>query len=239
MSTPYSGSTRRYGLPQSSAPGGDLVAAQLSFPPLSSWFVAVTQFRDRMVTLNQKITWVPDQVGDGQFGTWLAGACGLTGGRSVHLAEWPDPATLSHDRDLVASMDRARQVVSAALSVRKARRLRVRQPLSQLIVAAPDASTLMPLSALIRGEVNVRSVKLTVDVAAYGRFELTVNARACGPRCIDAPAAVHAAAREHERFVAGEVLAHRVDYAPVPDGFAGVVGDGVEVRVAATRLVSA
>ncbi|MGH3603701.1 MAG: isoleucine--tRNA ligase, partial [Pseudonocardiaceae bacterium] len=41
---------------------------------LSSWFVAVTHFRDRMVELNREITWVPDNVGTGQFGAWLEGA---------------------------------------------------------------------------------------------------------------------------------------------------------------------
>ncbi|MGH3843120.1 MAG: isoleucine--tRNA ligase, partial [Pseudonocardiaceae bacterium] len=41
---------------------------------VSSWFVAVTKFRDRMVELNREITWVPEHVGDGQFGSWLEGA---------------------------------------------------------------------------------------------------------------------------------------------------------------------
>ncbi|MGH3913051.1 MAG: isoleucine--tRNA ligase, partial [Pseudonocardiaceae bacterium] len=107
---------------------------------------------------------------------------GLTGQRSVHLTDWPDPAALPHARDLVTAMDRVRQVVSAALSLRKARGLRVRQPLPSLIVAAPDATTLAPFTDLIRDEVNVRTVELTADVSAHGRFELTINARACGPR---------------------------------------------------------
>ena len=34
----------------------------------------VTEFRDRMGELNQQITWVPENVKDGQFGKWLAGA---------------------------------------------------------------------------------------------------------------------------------------------------------------------
>ena len=41
---------------------------------VSSWFVAVTQFRDRLVELNQQITWVPAHIRDGQFGKWLEGA---------------------------------------------------------------------------------------------------------------------------------------------------------------------
>jgi isoleucyl-tRNA synthetase len=35
---------------------------------------AVTAFRDRMVELNQEITWVPEHVKDGQFGKWLENA---------------------------------------------------------------------------------------------------------------------------------------------------------------------
>ena len=41
---------------------------------VSSWFVAVTRFKDRMVELNQDITWVPAHIKDGQFGKWLEGA---------------------------------------------------------------------------------------------------------------------------------------------------------------------
>ncbi|HKR50105.1 MAG TPA: isoleucine--tRNA ligase [Pseudonocardiaceae bacterium] len=107
---------------------------------------------------------------------------GLTGQRSVHLVDWPDPSTLPADPGLVTAMDRVRQVVSAALSLRKARGLRVRQPLRTLTVAAAAAAALAPFTDLIRDEVNVRSVELTEDVSAHGRFELTVNARACGPR---------------------------------------------------------
>jgi isoleucyl-tRNA synthetase len=46
----------------------------LIYKAVSSWFVEVTKFRDRMVELNQQITWVPERVKDGQFGKWLANA---------------------------------------------------------------------------------------------------------------------------------------------------------------------
>jgi isoleucyl-tRNA synthetase len=46
----------------------------LIYKAVSSWFVAVTRFRDRMVELNQQITWVPGHVKDGQFGKWLENA---------------------------------------------------------------------------------------------------------------------------------------------------------------------
>ena len=46
----------------------------LIYRAVSSWFVEVTKVKDRMVELNQEITWVPDHVKDGQFGKWLSNA---------------------------------------------------------------------------------------------------------------------------------------------------------------------
>ncbi|HEY0357507.1 MAG TPA: class I tRNA ligase family protein, partial [Mycobacteriales bacterium] len=46
----------------------------LVYKAVSSWFVEVTKFRDRMVELNQDITWVPEHVKEGSFGKWLANA---------------------------------------------------------------------------------------------------------------------------------------------------------------------
>ncbi|MEU0496342.1 isoleucine--tRNA ligase [Mycobacterium sp. NPDC006124] len=46
----------------------------LIYRAVSSWFIKVTDFRDRMVELNQQITWYPEHVKDGQFGKWLSNA---------------------------------------------------------------------------------------------------------------------------------------------------------------------
>ncbi|EOD70289.1 isoleucine--tRNA ligase [Amycolatopsis vancoresmycina] len=107
---------------------------------------------------------------------------GLTGGRSVHLTDWPNANDLPADAALVTAMDRVRQVASSALSLRKANKLRVRLPLSSLVVAAEDAASLAPFADILRDEVNVKEVELTTDVAAHGGFEVAVNARAAGPR---------------------------------------------------------
>ena len=107
---------------------------------------------------------------------------GLTGGRSVHLTDWPNALDLPADAALVTTMDRVRQVASSALSLRKSNKLRVRLPLSSLVVAADDAETLGAFADILRDEVNVKAVELTTDVAAHGGFEVAVNARAAGPR---------------------------------------------------------
>jgi isoleucyl-tRNA synthetase len=107
---------------------------------------------------------------------------GVTGERSVHLTDWPAAYDLPADAALVAAMDRVREVCSAGSSLRKAKKLRVRLPLPKLTVAVQDPAALKPFTDLIADELNVKSVELTDDIAAHGRFELTVNARAAGPR---------------------------------------------------------
>ncbi|MEU8004142.1 isoleucine--tRNA ligase [Catellatospora sp. NPDC049111] len=107
---------------------------------------------------------------------------GLTGQRSAHLADWPDAAALPADHDLVATMDRVREVCSAALSLRKAKGLRVRLPLASLTVATPDASGLRDFAELIADEVNVKSVELSDDLTGHCEQVLTVVPRVLGPR---------------------------------------------------------
>jgi isoleucyl-tRNA synthetase len=106
----------------------------------------------------------------------------LTGGRSVHLTDWPAAGAVPADPELVAAMDQVRDVCSAAASLRKAKKLRVRLPLPGLIVAVEHPEKLRQFSDLIAEELNVKTVELTDDIGRYGRFELTVNARVAGPR---------------------------------------------------------
>ncbi|WP_024288853.1 isoleucine--tRNA ligase [Cellulomonas sp. KRMCY2] len=123
---------------------------------------------------------------------------GLTGGRSVHLTDWPvlvdaegAPTALGQvlvaDDALVAAVDEVREIVSVALGLRKANGLRVRQPLRELGVALSDPAAVEPYSALIAAELNVKHLTL-VDIAEVGPAELgvtsrlAVNARVAGPR---------------------------------------------------------
>ncbi|WP_304324702.1 isoleucine--tRNA ligase [Corynebacterium frankenforstense] len=107
---------------------------------------------------------------------------GLTGGRSVHLTDFPDPENIPADADLVAAMDAARAVCSAASSIRKAHKMRNRLPLAKLTVALPDTAALEPFADVIRDEVNVKNVEFTDDVDSVGSFQVVVNAKVAGPR---------------------------------------------------------
>jgi isoleucyl-tRNA synthetase len=112
---------------------------------------------------------------------------GLTGGRSVHLENWPDSSKVPADRVLVDAMDEVRSISSVSLSLRKANGLRVRLPLAKLTVVTGNVSTLNNFADLIADELNVKEIKL-VELSMESTTEfgvlkrLTVNARAAGPR---------------------------------------------------------
>ncbi|WP_304199831.1 isoleucine--tRNA ligase [Flavobacterium alvei] len=42
--------------------------------PLDSWFIKITEVRDRMFELNETINWKPKATGEGRFGNWLKNA---------------------------------------------------------------------------------------------------------------------------------------------------------------------
>ncbi|HLP23760.1 MAG TPA: isoleucine--tRNA ligase [Microbacteriaceae bacterium] len=112
---------------------------------------------------------------------------GLTGGESVHLADWPDASSYPADDGLVAAMDAIRAITSTSLSLRKAAGRRVRLPLPQLTVVTPGASSSAVFADIVREELNVRQIEfLEFDSSSAARFglshRLTVHARVAGPR---------------------------------------------------------
>ena len=141
---------------------------------------------------------------------------GLTGERSVHLADWPDASSLPRDNELVAQMDIVREVCSAGHSVRKAKDLRARLPLASVTVAGPRALSLEPYGDLIADELNVKEVYLRSDVSEVADHVLQVNPSALGPRLGAATQQVIRAVREGswtrtpegDVEVAGHVLGH-------------------------------
>ncbi len=106
----------------------------------------------------------------------------LTGEDSVHLAAWPNAEDFPSDPDLVASMDRVRTVVSAALRLREDEGLRVRLPLQTLTLAGEGAASVADLSHLISDEVNVKSVEFSNDLESFAMFALQPNGSVLGPR---------------------------------------------------------
>lgn len=124
---------------------------------------------------------------------------GLTGGESVHLADWPflaDEQTgeatelgrvLVDDPALVDAMEKVREVVSGTLSMRKTKQIRVRQPLHKLTVVVENTDAVAAYDEILKSELNVKNVELCTleDAEAQGLKiinELRVNARVAGKR---------------------------------------------------------
>ncbi|QNQ90550.1 isoleucine--tRNA ligase [Corynebacterium poyangense] len=166
---------------------------------------------------------------------------GLTGGRSVHLTEFPHAEDFPADDELVATMDAVRAACSAASSVRKAHKLRNRLPLPRLTIALPGVNKLADFADIIRDEVNVKDVVLTDDVDSVGTFEVVVNARVAGPRLgKDVQTAIKAVKsgnynREGDKVNAGGVVLEPDEFserlvAADPESTAQIVGlDGLVV----------
>ncbi len=145
---------------------------------------------------------------------------GLTGGRSVHLTDWPQAQDLPADHALVEAMDRAREVCSVTSSLRKAAGLRTRLPLGDLTVVTADPERLRDLAGIIAEEINVKQVTLRdladASEADFGLTRrLTVNARAAGPRL----------GREVQRVIAASKSG---DWAQAADG--GLICGGVALE---------
>lgn len=111
---------------------------------------------------------------------------GLTGGRSVHLTDYPVAPEAWVDSSLGGAMDQVREVVSVAHALRKSRQLRVRQPLRRMTAAVADPDALLKYSLLAQQELNVKTM-LWESIDQFKQNHpverrLTVNARAAGPR---------------------------------------------------------
>src|SRR5262249_51378544 len=108
-----------------------------------------------------------------------------------------------------------------------------------------DPQRLAPFKDLIADELNVKEVELTDDIEAYGRFELTVNAKIAGPRLgKDVQAAIKAVkaggggGNAHGTLTAGPAVLQPEEYSSrlvaadpeytgaLPDGAGLVVLDG-------------
>ncbi|ROQ38288.1 isoleucyl-tRNA synthetase [Frondihabitans sp. PhB188] len=156
---------------------------------------------------------------------------GLTGGRSVHLTDWPDAELFPQERALAAAMDGVRAIASSGLALRKATGLRVRLPLSAITVVTHDPDALEPYAAILRDELNVKAVVLDrlseESLGAYGvTRKLTVNARAAGPRIGKQVQQVIPAAKKGDWSAAGEnVVVGGIELLPGEFSLELTVGD--------------
>jgi isoleucyl-tRNA synthetase len=101
---------------------------------------------------------------------------------SVHLCDFPAPG----DRDVALEQDMsvARDAVELGRAARAAAKMKVRQPLSEVVVVAAgdEQRAISRFSDLLLDDLNVKSVRFVSEAEELGRWELKPNYRALGPR---------------------------------------------------------
>ena len=105
----------------------------------------------------------------------------LTGAVSVHLAKYPEQEQESLDDRLEEKMDLVRDLVTLGRASRESVRIKVRQPLSEVLIDGKYRPIMEDLAPLIREELNVKEVMFEEDLHQYMHFSLKPNFRVAGP----------------------------------------------------------
>jgi isoleucyl-tRNA synthetase len=104
---------------------------------------------------------------------------------SVHLCRFPQYCEERAEPPLLAAMQATRTAVTLGQRVRAERKLKVRQPLGEAIVAvasAEERARIERFSDAVRDELNVHTVTFTEEPQRFVTFELVPNFRALGPK---------------------------------------------------------
>jgi len=105
---------------------------------------------------------------------------------SVHLADFPDADDRLIDAELESRMQIAQQVSSMILALRRKVGIKVRQPLSTIMIPAVDdvqKKHIMAVSSLILGEVNVKELVFVDNTAGILVKRIKPDFKKLGPKC--------------------------------------------------------
>ena len=102
---------------------------------------------------------------------------------SVHLSEFPTYNPESIDKDLEQRMDYAQRISSLVLSIRKKESLRVRQPLTKILLPVLDPMFIHQVDTvkeLILSEVNVKEIEYITDTDGFINKKAKANFKTLG-----------------------------------------------------------
>ena len=104
---------------------------------------------------------------------------------SVHMTSFPKADDSLIDEKLEETMGIAESIVSLGRAARSRTNLKVRQPLSRLMVKLPSGIPLERLDGLlnvIKDELNVKAVLTATDLDQYVTYSAKLNFKAAGPK---------------------------------------------------------
>ena len=105
----------------------------------------------------------------------------LTGEATVHTATYPKADEKLIDKALEKRMDLVRDIVTMGRGVREKSKIKVRQPLSELLVDGKFESEIGYMADLIKEELNVKNVVFAKDMDTYLNYQLKPDFRVAGP----------------------------------------------------------
>ncbi|MFR4797999.1 MAG: isoleucine--tRNA ligase [Lentihominibacter sp.] len=105
----------------------------------------------------------------------------LTGEESVHLAYFPKADESLIDNKVEERMDLVRTLVGLGRGTREKERIKVRQPLSEILVDGKYQAVIEDLTPLIMEELNVKKVIFENKLDEYMNYALKPNFKVAGP----------------------------------------------------------
>jgi isoleucyl-tRNA synthetase len=105
---------------------------------------------------------------------------GLTDNESVHLTDYPVADTKLINEKIEEKMDLVRDLISLGRQAREDVKIKVRQPISEVILDGKCEKVIGDLTDLIKEELNVHEVNFTNDLSTYMSFEVKPNFKEVG-----------------------------------------------------------
>ena len=105
----------------------------------------------------------------------------LTGEKSVHLADYPKFDKKLVDEKIETKMDLVRDLISLGRNAREEAKIKVRQPIKEVILDNKVKKTIGDLESLIYEELNVKEILYAKDLSEYMTFVIKPNFKVCGP----------------------------------------------------------
>ncbi len=137
-----------------------------------------------------------------------------TAPESVHHCDYPQFDAALFTEGLADEMDLVSDIVSAALSLREAKQIRVRQPLSRIIVSASDEKTggaIKKFQAHILDELNIKKLEID-DISKYEKYEIKPNHKTLGPKVGKDRKAVIEALSRHDAGVIASAVRNQTNF---------------------------
>ena len=104
----------------------------------------------------------------------------LTLEQSVHLSSFPKYNDKLIDTNLEEKMDLVRDLISIGRNVREEVKIKVRQPIKEIIIDNKYKKLIGNLESLIKEELNVKEVNYATDLDKYMNIEYRPNYKVCG-----------------------------------------------------------